>query len=136
MGTTQELPVKTKSLNKKTIEQKVFLIRNDNGQYLLEKRKEKLLNGMWQFPMREQTNANDVISDDLGKSIETINEPVFKLKHQFTHLTWEIKVYNVTAPLNIKENDLPKQMTWFNLDDREQYIFPVPMDKIYKFIEG
>lgn len=35
---------------------------------------------MWQFPMREQTNANDVISDDLGKSIETINEPVFKLK--------------------------------------------------------
>ena len=25
MGTTQELPVKTKSLNKKTIEQKVFL---------------------------------------------------------------------------------------------------------------
>ena len=79
---------------------------------------------MWQFPMREQTNANDVISDDLGKSIETINEPVFKLKHQFTHLTWEIKVYNVTAPLNIKENDLPKQMTWFNLDDREQYTFP------------
>ena len=53
------------------------------------------------LPMREQTNANDVISDDLGKSIETINEPVFKLKHQFTHLTWEIKVYNVTAPLNI-----------------------------------
>ncbi|MCZ2499870.1 A/G-specific adenine glycosylase, partial [Xylophilus sp. Kf1] len=47
-----------------------------------------------------------------------------------------IKVYNVTAPLNIKENDLPKQMTWFNLGDREQYTFPVPMDKIYKFIEG
>ena len=57
----------------------------------------KTLNGMWQFPMREQTNANDMISDDLGKRIETINEPIFKLKHQFTHLTWEIKVYNVTA---------------------------------------
>ena len=66
MGTAQELPMKTKSLNK-NVEQKVFLIRNDKGQYLLEKRKEKLLNGMWQFPMREQTNANDVISDDLGK---------------------------------------------------------------------
>lgn len=136
MGTAQELPVKTKSLNKKNVEQKVFLIHNDNGQYLLEKRKEKLLNGMWQFPMREQTNANDVISDDLGKRIETINEPVFKLKHQFTHLTWDIEVYNVTAPLNIQENDLPQQMTWFNLDDRDQYTFPVPMDKIYKFIEG
>ncbi len=42
MGTAQELPVKTKSLNK-NVEQKVFLIRNDNGQYLLEKRKENFL---------------------------------------------------------------------------------------------
>ena len=33
-GTTEDLPIKTKNI--KTINQKVFLIRNNNGQYLLE----------------------------------------------------------------------------------------------------
>ena len=36
-GTVLDLPVKTKNIKKKTIEQSVFLIRNHKGQYLLEK---------------------------------------------------------------------------------------------------
>ena len=52
-GTTEDLPIKTKNI-KENYQSKVFLIRNNNGQYLLEKRQEKLLNGMWQFPMRKQ----------------------------------------------------------------------------------
>ena len=71
--------------------------------------------------MREQTNANDVISDDLGKRSKQLTN-VFKLKHQFTHLTWDIE-YTMLQHLLIYRNDLPQQqMTWFNLDDRDVYI--------------
>ncbi|WP_145387149.1 hypothetical protein [Staphylococcus epidermidis] len=92
MGSREELGVKRKSLNKKRIEEKVFVIGNDNGEYLVEKGKEKVVNGMWEFGMREERNGNDVICDDLGKSMERIKEGVFKLKDEFSDVRWEIKV--------------------------------------------
>ncbi len=49
-----------KNVSKKVIEQSVFLIRNNQGQYLLQKRSEKLLHGMWQFPMFEKVSMLDV----------------------------------------------------------------------------
>lgn len=135
-GTVLDLPVKTKNIKKKTIEQSVFLIRNHKGQYLLEKRQERLLNGMWEFPMFEASNAISEISHKLKHDIEPIPEHIFKLKHQFTHLTWNIKVYSVPETIDINEKDLPDNMVWFDLYNRDDYSFPVSMDKIYRFIEG
>ncbi|ATH62306.1 A/G-specific adenine glycosylase [Staphylococcus pasteuri] len=135
-GTVLDLPVKTKNLKKKTIEQSVFLIRNNKGQYLLEKRQERLLNGMWEFPMFEASNAISEISHKLKHDIEPLPEHIFKLKHQFTHLTWNIKVYSVPETIDINEKVLPDNMVWFDLSNRDDYSFPVSMDKIYRFIEG
>ncbi|MCD9067214.1 A/G-specific adenine glycosylase [Staphylococcus pasteuri] len=135
-GTVLDLPVKTKNLKKKTIEQSVFLIRNHKGQYLLEKRQERLLNGMWEFPMFEASNAISEISHKLKHDIEPLPEHIFKLKHQFTHLTWNIKVYSVPETIDINEKVLPDNMVWFDLSNRDDYSFPVSMDKIYRFIEG
>ncbi|MBM6507700.1 MULTISPECIES: A/G-specific adenine glycosylase [Staphylococcus] len=135
-GTVLDLPVKTKNLKKKTIEQSVFLIRNHKGQYLLEKRQERLLNGMWEFPMFEASNAISEISHKLKHDIEPLPEHIFKLKHQFTHLTWNIKVYSVPETIDINEKVLPDNMVWFDLSNRDDYSFPVSMDKIYQFIEG
>ncbi|WP_154835922.1 A/G-specific adenine glycosylase [Staphylococcus pasteuri] len=135
-GTVLDLPVKTKNIKKKTIEQSVFLIRNHKGQYLLEKRQERLLNGMWEFPMFEASNAISEISHKLKHDIEPLPEHIFKLKHQFTHLTWNIKVYSVPETIDINEKDLPDNMVWFVLSNRDDYSFPVSMDKIYQFIEG
>ncbi|MGE8024691.1 A/G-specific adenine glycosylase [Staphylococcus pasteuri] len=135
-GTILDLPVKTKNIKKKTIEQSVFLIRNHKGQYLLEKRQERLLNGMWEFPMFEASNAISEISHKLKHDIEPLPEHIFKLKHQFTHLTWNIKVYSVPETIDINEKVLPDNMVWFDLSNRDDYSFPVSMDKIYRFIEG
>ncbi|MEJ7252829.1 hypothetical protein WL242_12920, partial [Staphylococcus epidermidis] len=33
-------------------------------------------------------------------------------------------------------DELPSNMKWFDLDDREAHTFPVSMDKIYRFIVG
>ncbi|MCI2955228.1 A/G-specific adenine glycosylase [Staphylococcus caprae] len=135
-GTTQELPVKTKNIKKKTVNQKVLLIRNSKGQYLLEKRQEKLLNGMWQFPMREESDADAQLSDYLGLRVQSLEEPIYELRHQFTHMTWNIKVYSVPETHDIPDDELPSNMKWFDLDDREAHTFPVSMDKIYRFIVG
>ena len=133
-GTFEKLPVKSKNVSKKVIEQSVFLIRNNQGQYLLQKRSEKLLHGMWQFPMFESEHARRKMTEKIGHDIQPVETPIFELKHQFTHLTWKIKVYAVSGAINIET--LPDDMIWFNLSDRDQYTFPVPMSKIYQFING
>ena len=133
-GTFEKLPVKSKNVSKKVIEQSVFLIRNNQGQYLLQKRSEKLLHGMWQFPMFESEHARRKMTEKIGHDIQPVETPIFELKHQFTHLTWKIKVYAVSGAINIET--LPDDMIWFDLSDRDQYTFPVPMSKIYQFING
>lgn len=38
--------------------------------------------------------------------------------------------------IDINEKVLPDNMVWFDLSNRDDYSFPVSMDKIYRFIEG
>ncbi|MBE2137282.1 A/G-specific adenine glycosylase [Staphylococcus argenteus] len=133
-GTFEKLPVKSKNISKKVIEQSVFLIRNKQGKYVLQKRSEKLLHGMWQFPMYESKDAISQISNKLNMTIQPVEAPIFELKHQFTHLTWKIKVYAIQGTVSIES--LPDDMIWFDLSERDQYTFPVPMSKIYQFING
>lgn len=135
-GTIQDLPIKSKNKKKKIINLKVFLIRNQHGDYLIEKRQEKLLNGMWQFPMVDADNAEQELTNRLGMSITATGEPIYQLKHQFTHLTWNIQVYSVVHDVNLTAVQLPKYMTWLDLSNRDDYTFPVSMSKIYDFIIG
>ncbi|PTE68778.1 A/G-specific adenine glycosylase [Staphylococcus devriesei] len=136
-GTVLELPVKTKNVKKKTVEQSIFLIRNNKGHYLIEKRQEKLLNGMWQFLMFEEPNALEQLEAKLGMSLTIVEEKVCQFKHQFTHKTWNMQVYSVIEEVNISEEELNKKnMAWFDLDTRQDYTMPVSMNKIYEFING
>lgn len=136
-GTVLELPVKTKNVKKKTVEQSIFLIRNNKEHYLIEKRQEKLLNGMWQFLMFEEPNALEQLEAKLGMSLTIAEEKVCQFKHQFTHKTWNMQVYSVIEEVNISEEELNKKnMAWFDLDTRQDYTMPVSMNKIYEFING
>lgn len=136
-GTVLELPVKTKNVKKKTVEQSIFLIRNNKGHYLIEKRQEKLLNGMWQFLMFEEPNALEQLEAKLGMSLNIAEEKVCQFKHQFTHKTWNMQVYSVIVEVNLSEKEINKKnMTWFDLDKRQNYTMPVSMNKVYEFING
>ncbi|MCE5090932.1 A/G-specific adenine glycosylase [Staphylococcus devriesei] len=136
-GTVLELPVKTKNVKKKTVEQSIFLIRNNKGHYLIEKRQEKLLNGMWQFLMFEEPNALEQLEAKLGMSLNIAEEKVCQFKHQFTHKTWNMQVYSVIEEVNLSEKEINKKnMTWFDLDKRQNYTMPVSMNKVYEFING
>ena len=48
---------------------------------------------MWQFPMREESDADAQLSDYLGLHVQSLEEPIYELRHQFTHMN--IKVYIV-----------------------------------------
>ena len=38
--------------------------------------------------------------------------------------------------INIESAQLPDYMEWFDLENRDDYSFPVSMSKIYEFIVG
>ncbi|KRG08872.1 A/G-specific adenine glycosylase [Staphylococcus sp. NAM3COL9] len=132
-GTVQSLPVKTTKVKKKHIKQHVYLLKNEDNAYLIEKRTQKLLNNMWEFPMYE-VEENKYINTVLGTQVIFDQVPVFKLKHQFTHITWDIEVF--MSQENVHKDDiiLPENMVWMQLTEKEDFNFPVSMTKIYNFI--
>lgn len=132
-GTVEQLPVKTTKLKKKHIKQNVYIVRNEKGDLLIEKRTQKLLNNMWEFPMYE-AESNENINTQLFTEIEFQAKPVYSLKHQFTHLTWDIDVYISKSCVNRQEITLANNMQWMPVDDKVNYNFPVSMSKIYNFL--
>lgn len=133
-GTVNDLPIKTTKVSKKIIKQHVYIIKNDESEYLIEQRTAKLLNNMWEFPMYEASHKGD-INTELEINMTFSDKPIFKLKHQFTHLQWDIEVYMADEVIDKQQIVLPKHMQWMHLDDKEQYNFPVSMTKIYKFLK-
>lgn len=132
-GTVEQLPVKTTKVKKKHIKQNVYIVRNEKGDLLIEKRTQKLLNNMWEFPMYE-AESNENINSRLSTEIEFQTKPVYSLKHQFTHLTWDIDVYISKSHVNRQEITLANNMQWMPADDKVNYNFPVSMSKIYNFL--
>lgn len=132
-GTVEQLPVKTTKVKKKHIKQNVYIVRNEKGDLLIEKRTQKLLNNMWEFPMYE-AESNENINTQLSTEIEFQAKPVYSLKHQFTHLTWDIDVYVSKSCVNRQEITLANNMQWMPVDDKVNYNFPVSMSKIYNFL--
>lgn len=132
-GTVADLPVKTTKIKKKHVKQHVYIVRNEDNQLLIEKRMQKLLNNMWEFPMYEADEAEN-INTKLNTNLQFSEVPIFKLKHQFTHITWDIEVYLADKIINKMDVNLPENMTWMHDDEKEMFNFPVSMSKIFKFI--
>lgn len=133
-GTVNDLPVKTTKVSKKIIKQHVYIIKNNENEYLIEQRTAKLLNNMWEFPMYEATQK-DNINTELAMNMTFSDKPIYKLKHQFTHLQWDIEVYMADEVIDKQQVELSERMQWIHFDDKEQYNFPVSMTKIYKFLK-
>ena len=128
-----ELPVKTTKVKKRHIKQHVYIVKNENNEYLIEQRTQKLLNQMWEFPMYE-AESNESIQQTLGQEISFNEKPVYTLKHQFTHITWDISVFVAESTITKNSLVLPENMTWMKLTDKASYNFPVSMTKIYNHI--
>lgn len=131
-GVAETLPVKSKAKRKKQLTYDVLLIEDTDGKVLIQKREEKgLLAGLWQFPMIEEVDseATNLIlqtKKDYGLDIE-IKEQVGTLKHIFTHIVWNLKIYRATCE---KQDLYDESMRFINQSDLEAYTFPVSHQKV------
>ncbi|MBI5974712.1 A/G-specific adenine glycosylase [Staphylococcus canis] len=133
-GTVMDLPVKSKKVKKEIVDLDVFIIRDDLNRLLVEQRQERLLNGMWQFPLFEKREDNSHVKKVLGASFQVESEEVFQLKHQFTHKTWQLHVHYASLSQDDLDN-LPKHYQRITFEEKEQLTFPVSMTRIFDFVK-
>ncbi|MDO5376576.1 MAG: A/G-specific adenine glycosylase [Staphylococcus rostri] len=129
-GTTLERPVKTKKLKKTQHQLYTFYIENQQGEMLIEQRTASLLKGMWEFPTYPAETGHEALEQLFGDAIVIEEAPSFSLKHQFTHMTWHIKVFRAKIVSETKVLEKPTQR-WIPVSQKDAYTFPVPMSKIY-----
>lgn len=129
-GVEKQLPIKAKAKKQTVIHYVALLIKNDQGEYIIEQRPSKgLLANLWQFPMipMNETADKDIekwMEENYGLTI-TLGEKRGKLKHVFTHLIWNIDIYIAeTRQEKAKEND------WQFIKKRELRAFPFPVSHL------
>ncbi|TRM11642.1 A/G-specific adenine glycosylase [Lentibacillus cibarius] len=135
-GVQQALPVKSKQKKQKVVPYTVLLIQNDKGHYVIEKRPaDGLLANMWQFPMVPTVEiGNDHIEQwfhmeygiDITKKVKKGN-----LKHVFTHLVWQLEIYEATTA-STKVTD--ERLKIISRDELDEYPFPVSHQKMMKYL--
>lgn len=138
-------PVKSKKKKAVPIYYDGFLIENQKGEFLLEKRPEKgLLANMWIFPLLEKKGLEEKESfeeeillnfqiqlNELYQVKPTLmKKPFGEVSHIFSHLKWTIAAYYGKHFNN--ETVLPKNCSWVHPDDFEKYTFPGPQTKLWK----
>ncbi|WP_010651444.1 A/G-specific adenine glycosylase [Oceanobacillus massiliensis] len=136
-GIQEELPIKKKAKRQKTIPYVVLLIRNEKGEYVIEKRSENgLLANLWQFPMVPveeigMDHLENWIYSEYGLQIQ-LGEQKGKLKHVFSHLIWRLEIYEATT-VHTKTDD--SRIIFANQTDIVKYPFPVSHQKMLKYLE-
>lgn len=133
-GKQTQLPVKTKKKKAVPKNMAAFLIKNNKGQYLIEKRPEKgLLAGLWQLPNFEVSTFGEKELEGGLATHYSINDykhqaTVQELQHVFTHLIWNIQVFE--GVVKTAKSVSGTVLKWVEEKDLEQYAFPVSHQKI------
>ena len=98
-GDAAELPVLPKSKPQKSISYAVLLIRS-SGRILMRMRTERLLQGLWCFPVIEGEFSPDELTLQIRKRFRlSVSNPVDAgcARHVFTHQIWQMHIYETDA---------------------------------------
>ena len=125
-GHPESLPVIPGSKPPKYIPWTVLVIRSGN-RVLLRRRTEKLLQGLWCFPMLEGHLANDeltyAVKQHLG--LDTIPaEDHGSARHVFTHQVWDMHLYSMTA---LPDISAPAGYEWIVISGLSKIALPAAM---------
>ncbi|RSL31623.1 A/G-specific adenine glycosylase [Salibacterium salarium] len=133
-GVQEELPIKEKKKAPTAKEMAAVVLKNEKGQILIHQRGEKgLLARLWEFPNVEvpaKHSRPDVLSEFLSKeygmTVE-VGSSIQKVQHVFSHLIWNITVFEawVTGAAERIED-----CKWMTLEEAGHYAFPVSHQKI------
>lgn len=92
-GTIINFPYKTKGKSKKDVYYKVLILEDLGGKYLVNKREDALLNGIYAFPQFENLDE-DTFVKEVAK-IYGVQNPMFlkQISHVFSHQIWHLEAY-------------------------------------------
>ena len=154
-GTYDKYPIKLPKKKPKPIQIQAFVIRNSDGDFLMEKNLDgRLLGGFWSFPIME----TDVIGQQLdlfeknNAALQTISqksrfEDDYQLKpnwtsktfpavkHNFSHQKWTIEL--IEGNVTTTDFTTTKELRWIPQDQLSQYPMATPQKKMLKvYLEG
>ncbi|MFT4416711.1 A/G-specific adenine glycosylase [Fredinandcohnia humi] len=140
-GVQKELPVKSKKKAPTALSMSAVVLKNEKGQLVIHKRPSKgLLANLWEFPNHEsmiefstqKEQLSDFLKNEFGIEAK-LGEAFTTIQHVFSHLIWNITVFDGTLFGDVKETDTVKLV---DQEEIKQYTFPVSHQKILKsFLE-
>ncbi|MFK2826178.1 A/G-specific adenine glycosylase [Bacillus sp. B190/17] len=136
-GTMNELPVKTKKKTMRHLHLAAAVLKTEMGEVVIQKRPPQgLLANLWEFPNTELSGIGSpkvelelFLKREYEIETKLKAEPIAKIQHVFSHLTWDIDVYEgrVTDYCSVKENS-----RLVKAEEVETYAFSVSHQKIWK----
>jgi A/G-specific adenine glycosylase len=141
-GRQNELPVKLGKTKVRKAKMAAGVFVASDGRLLIHKRpSEGLLANMWEFPNTEYVGANksaeiDALIGYIDENIgfETLlEEKVGYIEHVFSHLKWEIQVWQ--GKVETVPAELPPDWKWVTVSQLEEYPFPVSHQKIIRLVK-
>lgn len=140
LGVEEQLPIKAKPKKQKELAYVSLLIRNEEGEILIEQRpNEGLLANLWQFmmvPIDEVglDHLKNWVYSEYGVKIEIEDaKPVGSIKHIFSHIIWEIDVYRAITKDDFIDD---QRLKFVQQDELVDYPFPVSHLNMMKFLAG
>ncbi|MDN6625859.1 MAG: A/G-specific adenine glycosylase [Pisciglobus halotolerans] len=157
-GTWEKYPVKSKKKKPKPIYYVGLIVKNDKGEFLLEKRPDNgLLAKMWTFPLIEkpafkealfpkdkltftvlEEKSEKIISELVEETQATyaispiyMKQPFAEVTHVFSHLRWKIAVYFGYVNEDLVDS-IPEKCKWVSPDEFDLYTFPKPQQKMWE----
>lgn len=149
-GTYDKYPIKLPKKKPKPLQLQAFVIRNNGGDFLLEKNLDgRLLGGFWSFPIVEtdfigqqldlfeknDTNLQTISQKDLFEKDYQLtptwtNQHFAQVKHTFSHQKWTIELIEGLVTSDKVSKD--KELRWVSLDQLQDYPMATPQKKMLK----
>ncbi len=126
-GDAADLPVLPKAKPQKVIPYAVVLIVS-SGSVLMRIRTEKLLQGLWCFPLFEGEYTPESLQPLIRKALHLRTGPLVDsgpARHVFTHQIWQMRVYKTDAEIAASA---PEGYEFIPLDQLKDLPLPVAMD--------
>ena len=120
--TTDELPVRVKTMKRKKVDKTVFVINDPQGRIAIEKRPDTgLLSGLYQLPNVDGYYSDFELYRHLSDWRLTVNDisHIKDAKHVFTHIDWNMKAYCVTV-------EYPVDCFIWATEDELKTTYPLP----------
>ncbi|MFG6495943.1 A/G-specific adenine glycosylase [Fictibacillus sp. UD] len=143
-GRQRELPVKLGKTKVRKAKMIAGVLVNDDGRLLIHKRPaEGLLANMWEFPNTEYVGENkkaeisaleSYVEEQLNYEV-TAEEKAGYIEHVFSHLKWEIQIWQGKVKCREEDRTLPADWKWVSVDELDAYPFPVSHQKIIRLIK-